>query len=231
MHARHLLLVMYLTLAGVAGENVLIWPTEGSHWINLKYIIAGLMARGHDVTVATMSQWFVNNSESSAMKLEVFQVPFTHETTEAFLNNWLDVSLYQAPDLSFWGRYRVFSALMAKGRELGMQVCDGILKNEELVQRLREAKFKVLLSDPVQVCGDLLALKLGVPLVFTLRFSRALLILSELSDKMSFVERSQNVLYSFMYDWVFLRSWGDWDAYYSEASVHLVPQKAQCPVS
>ncbi|XP_055488186.1 UDP-glucuronosyltransferase 2A1-like [Leucoraja erinacea] len=169
-----------------------------------------------------MSQWFVNNSESSAMKLEVFQVPFTHETTEAFLNNWLDVSLYQAPDLSFWGRYRVFSALMAKGRELGMQVCDGILKNEELVQRLREAKFKVLLSDPVQVCGDLLALKLGVPLVFTLRFSPGFtlerhcgqmptppsyvpVILSELSDKMSFVERSQNVLYSFMYDWVFLR--------------------------
>ncbi|XP_078287791.1 UDP-glucuronosyltransferase 2A2-like isoform X1 [Rhinoraja longicauda] len=237
MQPRHLvMLVMYLTLPGVAGENVLIWPAEGSHWINLKSIIGRLVERGHNVTVVVHSaSLFVNYSESSPVKLEVFQVPFTNKTIEAFLNNWLDFSLYVKPHLSYWSRYRMFSALMGMGKGLGMQVCDGILKNQGLVQKLREAKFKVLLSDPVQVCGDLLALRLGVPLVFTLRFSPGFVaerhcgqmpappsyvpvILSELSDKMTFVERSQNLLYSLMYDWIFLRSWSDWDAYYSEVS-------------
>ncbi|XP_048381764.1 UDP-glucuronosyltransferase 2A1-like isoform X4 [Stegostoma tigrinum] len=40
--------------------------------------------------------------------------------------------------------------------------------------------------------------------------------MSELSDKMTFTERLQNVLYFLMYDWICYQMWHDWDSYYNE---------------
>ncbi|XP_067886559.1 UDP glucuronosyltransferase 2 family, polypeptide A5 isoform X5 [Heterodontus francisci] len=226
------LFAMFLFLQRVTGENVLIWPAEGSHWINLKLVIEELIERGHNVTVVVhTAALYINNSEPSPMKFEVFQVPFTSETN---LDESTAFWMYEKPYISYWAGYKRFSVIMANGIKLNRQICDGVLKNHELVQRLQESKFNVLLADPLHICGDLLAMKLGIPFIFTLRYSPGFAVerlcgqipappsyvpatLSEFSDRMTFIERFQNVLYFLMYDWVCTQLWRDWDSYYSEA--------------
>ncbi|XP_069746483.1 UDP-glucuronosyltransferase 2A2-like isoform X1 [Narcine bancroftii] len=228
------LLVVFLSLHGVSAGKVLIWPAIGSHWINLKSIIHLLMERGHNVTVAVNSAAsYVDFSEPSLIKFEVFQVPFTSKMYNDILEAILEFWIYERPQLSPWTTYRRFNTFIEKTRALGKQMCDGLLKNRTLMQKLRDDKFEVMLIDPINRCGDLLALKLGVPFIFTLRFSPAFTAerlcgqmpspcsyvpatLSELTNDMSFTERIQNVLYTLMYDWIMKQMWRHWDSYYSE---------------
>ncbi|XP_072922201.1 UDP-glucuronosyltransferase 2A1-like isoform X4 [Hemitrygon akajei] len=230
-----LLFLLLFFYQRAAPENVLIWPAEGSHWINVKFIINELIARGHNVTVAEHSAAIVvNSSEPSPVRFEVIQVPFTTEDYEAFLNELIDFWINEKPSLSYWAAYRKFSKQMENAFKLSREVCDGVLKNDKLMQRLRESAFKVLLSDPIHFCGDLLAVKLGIPFIFSLRFSPGFAVekhcgqmpappsyvptfLSEFSDKMSFPERIQNVFYTFMYQWIADGMWSRWNSYYSRA--------------
>ncbi|XP_072373184.1 UDP glucuronosyltransferase 2 family, polypeptide A5 isoform X2 [Scyliorhinus torazame] len=234
MQLRHLFAV-FLFLHSVAGDNVLIWPAEGSHWINLKFIIEELIERGHNVTVAVhTAALYINYSEPSAIKFAVFEVPIKTETYKEFIKYSLQFWIHEKPNLSYWGRYTALSEVMRKGTKMVRQVCDEIIKNHKLLQKLQESNFKVLLADPAQYCGDLLAIKLGIPFIFTLRFSPGLtaerlcgqipappsyvpVALSEFTDKMTFTERFQNVFYSLMYAWVCNQFWREWDSYYSEA--------------
>ncbi|XP_060696261.1 UDP-glucuronosyltransferase 2A1-like isoform X10 [Hemiscyllium ocellatum] len=233
MQLRHML-SMFLLLQGVTGENVLIWPAEGSHWINLKPVIDVLIEKGHNVTVAIYTATLhVNYSEPTAMHFEVFEVPFTRKKYEYFMEQSLYFWIYEKPHLSKWDSYRKFSTIMANATKMSRKMCDGILKNQQLLQKLKEAKFKVLLTDPVRNCGDLLALKLGIPFILTLRFSPGFTAerfcgqipappsyvpatLSEFTDKMTFIERVQNIIYFLMYDLMCNQMWNDWDIYYSK---------------
>ncbi|XP_038660358.1 UDP-glucuronosyltransferase 2A1-like isoform X6 [Scyliorhinus canicula] len=233
MQLRHLVAV-FLFLRSVTSDNVLIWPAEGSHWINLKTVIEELIERGHKVTVAAYSAaLYIDYSEPSAVKFEVFEVPFGPALYEDFLKESMAFFMYEKPYLSYWAGYRRFSAIMAKGIKLNRQICEGILQNHKLLQNLHDSKFKVLLADPLHYCGDLLAMKLGIPFIFTLRFSPGFAMerlcgqipappsyvpatLSEFTDKMTFTERFQNVLYSLMYTLMCNQLWREWDSYYSD---------------
>ncbi|XP_072373186.1 UDP glucuronosyltransferase 2 family, polypeptide A5 isoform X3 [Scyliorhinus torazame] len=233
MQLRYLVTV-FLFLQSVTSDNVLIWPAEGSHWINLKPVIEELIERGHKVTVAAYSAaLYIDYSEASATKFKVFDVPFDPALYEDFLKESVAFFMYEKPYLSYWAGYRRFSAIMANGIKLNRQICEGILQNHKLLQDLHDSKFKVLLADPLHYCGDLLALKLGIPFIFTLRFSPGFAMerlcgqlpappsyvpatLSEFTDKMTFTERFQNVLYSLLYARVCNQLWHEWDSYYSE---------------
>ncbi|XP_069746449.1 UDP-glucuronosyltransferase 2A1-like isoform X3 [Narcine bancroftii] len=231
------LLMAFCSLHRFKAGKVLIWSAEGSHWINLKYIIHKLLARGHDVTVAVHSATvYINLTEPSLIKYEVIQVPFTRERFDNFMNTLLDFWVYEKPQLSHWSSYRRFSEIVEDMKVLNKQHCDGLFRNRTLMQKLRDSRFEVVLIDPMFPCGDLLALKLGVPFILTLRFTPAFTAerlcgqlpappsyvpatLSELSNDMSFTERIQNVLYMIMYDWVIKQMWRHWDSYYSEVLI------------
>ncbi|XP_078070287.1 UDP-glucuronosyltransferase 2A2-like isoform X2 [Mustelus asterias] len=227
--------IMLILLQTVTCDNVLIWPAEASHWINLKPVIEELIKRGHDVTVAVhTAALYINYSEPSPMKFEVFAVPFTSDMYKDFLKSFLHFWIYEKPNLSFWDGYGRFTKLIGTATKLNRQTCDGIIKNHKLLQKLQESKFRVLLSDPVSHCGELLAIKLGIPFIFTLRFSFGSALerlcgqipappsyvpatMSEFSDKMTFAERLQNILYMNMYSLMYNNFWHEWDSYYSEA--------------
>lgn len=48
-----------------------------------------------------------------------------------------------------------------------MQIVDGLLKSESVMERLREAKYELLLADPIWPGSELVAEMLGLPLVYT----------------------------------------------------------------
>ncbi|MEQ2185551.1 hypothetical protein GOODEAATRI_019373, partial [Goodea atripinnis] len=98
-------------------------------------------------------------------------VPFSRSDMNDIMQDYIQFSMYHAHNSSLLRRFLVPLTILGKLSEMGMQQCDAMLKNQELMVTLRDAAFDVVLLDPMVVCGDLVADMLGVPLVLSLRFS------------------------------------------------------------
>ncbi|XP_065260727.1 UDP-glucuronosyltransferase 2A2-like isoform X5 [Emys orbicularis] len=107
MLKKWLLLVLWVHMScwssGSCGK-VLVWPTDASHWLNIKLVLEELSLRGHDVTVLAPSASLLidYNESSSPFDFEVLPVPFTRETKAALLEDFLHLWMYELPHLSYW---------------------------------------------------------------------------------------------------------------------------------
>nr|XP_028560966.1 UDP-glucuronosyltransferase 2A2-like isoform X1 [Podarcis muralis] len=231
------LVILQVTLVGnVFCGNVLIWPTEASHWLNVKVIIQELLHRGHNVSilVPTGAISIKPSDDVSGATFEVYPVPFVRSDFEDFIRDIIMLWFNHMPTtLTFHRFYQELGKLMEKAVVLNRQMCEGVLANPELMARLAKSRYDVLLVDPVTICGDLIAVKLDVPFVYTLRFTPASTVerhcgkipsppsyapatLSELTDRLSFGERVKNLISYQLQDYVFQTYWGEWDSYYSQ---------------
>ncbi|XP_056602091.1 UDP-glucuronosyltransferase 2C1-like [Triplophysa dalaica] len=214
--------------------NILVWPTEGSHWINLKIVLETLMDRGHSVTVLVPdSKMFMSVTESDLFSQMHFNMSISSEEMHAFLEEMLHFSMYEVDKLSLLQIVSKFYQLASKNLAIGLSYCDGILKSPGLMDRLRRGKFDVVLSDPIFPCSDIMAEQLNVPLVFTFRFSIGHAAermcgqipappsyvpgaMSKLTDKMTFTERIANMLFYLSQDAFAKILWRTFDNYYTE---------------
>ncbi|XP_074889387.1 UDP-glucuronosyltransferase 2A2-like isoform X2 [Buteo buteo] len=230
-----LLLFQVAFLGPVFCGNVLVWPTEGSHWLNVKIVIEELIRRGHSVTVlVSNASLFIKPRAEAAAKFEVYNVPFRKDTVENLIEDVVALWLNNRPTtLTFWQFYKELGKLSKNWHQMNRLMCDAVLTNRELMAHLQGSSYDLLLSDPVTLCGDLLALKLAIPFIFSLRFSPASTVerhcgkmpappsyapaaLSELTDRMSFGERIKNIVSYHLQDYIFQSYWGEWDIYYSK---------------
>ncbi|XP_066135942.1 UDP-glucuronosyltransferase 2A1 isoform X3 [Saccopteryx bilineata] len=232
-----LLLSLQISLLGITlGGNVLIWPMEGSHWLNVKTIIDELIKKQHNVTVLVPSgALFIEPTYNSPLKFEVYKVPFGKEKVEEVIKNFVLTWMENRPSPStIWTLYQEIGKVLQDFHAVCREICDGVLKNQKLMEKMKKSKFEVLISDPVFPCGDLVALKLGIPFMYSLRFSPASTvekhcgktpyppsyvpaILSELTDQMSFTDRIRNFISYHLQDYMFDTIWKSWDSYYSKA--------------
>ncbi|XP_016074601.1 PREDICTED: UDP-glucuronosyltransferase 2A1 isoform X5 [Miniopterus natalensis] len=232
-----LVLSLQISLLGITlGGNVLIWPMEGSHWLNIKIIIDELIKKQHNVTVIVYSgALFIDPTYNPSLTFEIYKVPFGKERMEEMIRNFILTWMGNRPSPStIWRFYQEIGIVLQDFHALCREICDGVLKNQKLMEKLKKSKFEVLVSDPVFPCGDIVALKLGIPFMFSLRFSPASTvekhcgktpyppsyvpaILSELNDQMSFTDRIRNFISYHLQDYIFHTLWKSWDSYYSEA--------------
>nr|ADC91960.1 UDP glucuronosyltransferase 2 family polypeptide b3 isoform 1 [Danio rerio] len=232
------LVVCFLSLLTVfsAGEcgNILVWHTEGSHWINLKIVLDTLLDRGHNVTVLMPDgALFMKAKESDRFSYQNFSVSTSAQDMQDFLDELLHFSVFEMEQLNLLQIQMKFFDLGSRHQDMGLSYCDGILKSPELMDKLKTGKFDVLLSDPMYPCSDIVAEELNVPLVFTLRFSIAHTMermcgqipappsyvpgaMSKLTDKMSFTERIFNTLFYLSMDTFSVIAWKKFDNYYTE---------------
>ncbi|XP_045852886.1 UDP-glucuronosyltransferase 2A2 isoform X1 [Meles meles] len=232
-----LLFSLKISLLGITlGGNVLIWPMEGSHWLNVKIIIDELIKKEHNVTVLVASgALFISPASKPSLMFEIYKVPFGKERIEGIIKDFVLTWMENRPSPStIWRFYQEIARVLKDFHILSREICDGVLKNQNLMDKLKKSKFEVLISDPVFPCGDIVALKLGIPFMFSLRFSPASTvekhcgkvpfppsyvpaILSELTDQMSFTDRVRNFISYRLQDYMFDTLWKSWDSYYSEA--------------
>ncbi|XP_023600090.1 LOW QUALITY PROTEIN: UDP-glucuronosyltransferase 2A1-like [Myotis lucifugus] len=232
-----LLLSLQISLLGVTlGGNVLIWPMEGSHWLNVKIIIDELINKQHNVTVLVASgALHIKPTSNPSLTYEIYKVPFEKENVEETLHKLIFTWMENKPSPStIWRFYQEIGKAFMDFHALSREICDGVLKNRKLLEKLKKSKFDVLVSDPLFPCGDIVALKLGIPFVYTLKFSPASTVekhcgktpyppsyvpavLSELTDQMSFTDRIRNFISYHLQDYMFDTLWKSWDSYYSEA--------------
>ncbi|KAM8760996.1 UDP-glucuronosyltransferase 2C1-like [Acanthopagrus schlegelii] len=229
-----ILLVLCVTWSADGG-NILVWYTEGSHWINMKPVLETLVDRGHQVTVLVPSaSLFMNKSEPSRFSYEPFNVSVSVEDMQRMMEKMLHFSIYEMPHMSYLEIYIKFTSMIKDNMQYSLKFLDGVLKSETTMKRLKEGKYDLLLADPIYPGSDLTADILGLPLVFSLRFSMAHNwerlcgqlpappsfvpgAMSKLTDKMDFMERVWNFLFYALQDALFdYTLWSDLDKYYSE---------------
>uniref|UniRef100_UPI0037E8E0A9 UDP-glucuronosyltransferase 2C1-like n=1 Tax=Semicossyphus pulcher TaxID=241346 RepID=UPI0037E8E0A9 len=217
------------------GGNILVWFTEGSHWINLKPVLETLVDRGHKVTVLVPStSMFMNISEPSRFGYEPFNVSVTFQEMENLMELLFHFSIYEADHMNYLQIYNRFMELIKLNMEYSFKLIDGVMKSETILKRLKEGKYDLVFSDPVFPGSDLLAEFLGTPLVFSLRFSLGNNMerycgqlpappsfvpgaMNKLTDKMDFLERVQNFLLYAIQDMIMTKTlWKEVDKYYSE---------------
>ncbi|KAM6120396.1 UDP-glucuronosyltransferase 2A1-like isoform 1-T1 [Pterocles gutturalis] len=220
---------------GSAGK-VLVWPADNSHWLNMEYILQELVVRGHEVTVLMPSCFLIlDATQSSPFQFEVVEVPMTKKEMAALLQEAFDFWFYEERTLPAWEGFYKTIEMLQKMKNAAKLICDELLKNEALLERLRASAFDVLLADPLVPTGEVIAEVLGIPFMYTIRFSMGNTVerfcgmlpappsyvpsvLSRLSDRMSFLERLKNILTYTAQDIMFhYVIWRNWDQYYSDA--------------
>ncbi|EPQ03370.1 UDP-glucuronosyltransferase 2A1 [Myotis brandtii] len=209
---------------------------EGSHWLNVKIIIDELINKQHNVTVLVASgALYIKPTSNPSLTYEIYKVPFEKEKVEETIKKFILTWMGNKPTPStIWRFYQEIGIAVEDFHMLSREICDGVLKNQKLLEKLKKSKFDVLVSDPVFPCGDIVALKLGIPFMYSLRFSPASTVekhcgkipyppsyvpavLSELTDQMSFTDRIRNFISYHLQDYMFDTLWKSWDSYYSEA--------------
>uniref|UniRef100_A0A8B9PNY5 UDP-glycosyltransferases domain-containing protein n=1 Tax=Apteryx owenii TaxID=8824 RepID=A0A8B9PNY5_APTOW len=204
-----------------SGGKVLVWPADNSHWLNMNYILQQLVARGHEVTVLLPSCFLIlDPSQPSPFQFEVVEVPITKKEMATLLEEAFYFWIYEQNELPIWEAFYKMGQLMIKMRSTNKIICNEVLTNKALLERLRASAFDVFLSDPLMPGGELFAEKLGIPFVYTFRFSigntverlcgglpappsYVPAILSRQTDSLSFMERLQNIIfYDFLNTWV-----------------------------
>ncbi|XP_034364932.1 UDP-glucuronosyltransferase 2B1-like [Arvicanthis niloticus] len=205
---------------GACGK-VLVWPTEYSHWINIKVILDELVQRGHEVTVLVSSaSILIGPSNESSINFEIFSAPFSKDDLEYNFGKWIGEWTNDFTKHSFWTYYSKMQKAFSEYSDIIQSLCKAVAWNKSLIKKLQGSKFDVILADATGPCGELLAELLKTPLVFSLRFcpgyrcekysgglplppSYVPVVLAELSDHMTFVERVKNMLQVLYFDFWF----------------------------
>uniref|UniRef100_A0A672VDN6 UDP glucuronosyltransferase family 1 member A1 n=1 Tax=Strigops habroptila TaxID=2489341 RepID=A0A672VDN6_STRHB len=134
-----LLLMSSLTFA--EGGKILVVPQDGSHWLSMRPVVEKLQQNGHEVVVVVPSTTAVLKSFIDA-----------HVIEQSLLN--IIITTYQSTiEIS----------------KLFFSNCKSLLHNKDMMQYLRESKFEVVLSDPTQMCGPIIAELLSIPSIYFLR--------------------------------------------------------------
>ena len=211
--APFLYLLAVITSSAHSG-NVLVFPHEGSHWVNMRVLVEQLHSRGHAVTVIRNSDsWYI--SETSPHYTSI-TVNMAGGGTEDFFRQFVsDVFRIKRSKGSAWALLSLQFELKNKFFELHKRVSEvvtHILENKELVKSLQDAKYDMVLTDPANGGGVMLAHYLGLPLVFNARWtahgeahfaiapsplSYVPLSPSELTDQMTFFDRVTNMVFYF----------------------------------
>ncbi|XP_059131131.1 UDP-glucuronosyltransferase 2B31-like isoform X1 [Peromyscus eremicus] len=218
-----------------SGGKVLVWPMEFSHWLNLKVILDELVKKGHEVTVLIPSaSLFYEVDKTSAIEFETYTSSFSMADLEELFVDSTRKYIYELPKQSFWRYFLMLQEVFWLGSEFSESLCKDAVFNKELTTKLRNSSFDVVVADPFMPCGDLLAEILKIPLVYSLRFfpgstyekysgglplppSYVPPAMSELSDRMTFMERVQNVIYVLCFDfWFQTFNEKRWNQFYSE---------------
>ncbi|XP_052591910.1 UDP-glucuronosyltransferase 2A3-like [Peromyscus californicus insignis] len=228
-----LLLQLCCTSCGFCGK-VLVWPCDMSHWLNLKTILEELVERGHEVTVLKVSDIIIDQSKDSALNFENIPVSYQNETAENFLKDFLNIAVNVIPKLPLWQAAKTLRDFFIQLTANFEDLCRSALYNQTFMSKLQDAKYDVMVIDPVIPCGELVAEVLQVPFVNTLRFSMGYtiekycgqlpiplsyvpVVMSELSDNMTFTERVKNMMLSLLFEFGLQQfDFTFWDQFYSE---------------
>lgn len=207
--------VSLMTSPSVHGGKILVFPVDGSHWVNMNLIIQSLYARGHEVTVIrTATSWYIKENAPHYHSITVTLPEAINIEDQdffvTFLVKMLAIQKEGGSLISFvkfyWEMLGSLSKIHQQASLLGVE----IFENKTLMQSIRDTQFDMVLIDPGLPVGVLVAHELKLPTVFNVRWitsgeghfvvapsptSYVPTSGNAMSDKMTFGQRIQNMFH------------------------------------
>ncbi|KAM7016888.1 UDP-glucuronosyltransferase 1A6-like isoform 4-T4 [Passerculus sandwichensis] len=203
--------MLLLLLPGVLdGGKLLVVPMVGSHWLSMQEVVEKLSERGHEVVVLVPEvSWLMKTTQ--AYKVVTYPVSQTLEELDNSFKNYLTVHLTPKPfPLNALAMYN--ASVNATGILFGQ--CKDLFHSQETLRFLNQSGFDAILTDPILMCGAILAQHLSLPFVFFMRgfpcnlhfsapqspspLSYVPRLFSFNSDHMTFFQRVENALISLL---------------------------------
>ncbi|NXU10543.1 UD11 glucuronosyltransferase, partial [Pardalotus punctatus] len=158
--------LLFLSLLGLAGGGkLLVVPMDEGHWLSLRSLLVALSQKGHQiVTVAPEANSSVEASKYHTVKR--YPVPLWREELRARVRSFGNALFERKP---FPDRITAVLEKVYFISVLYAASCASLLHNKDLMRYLQSSKFDAVLTDPLVPCGQILALHLSVPSVFSLR--------------------------------------------------------------
>ncbi|XP_019952520.2 UDP-glucuronosyltransferase 2C1-like isoform X1 [Paralichthys olivaceus] len=193
------------------GGNLLVFPIDGSSWINMKLLLEELHARGHSLTVIRGStSWHIPEESPLYTSITIKMDEGMENFFEVYLQEQMRALREGASFLTSFKITKDFLSMIFKAHSMCADALIQMLDDENLVKRLKDAQYDLVLTDPAVAPGVLLAKYLKLPLVLNVRwissgdgqFAIAPSPLSYipvpgsgLTDKMNFMQRVKNLLF------------------------------------
>ncbi|XP_029376093.1 UDP-glucuronosyltransferase 1-5-like isoform X2 [Echeneis naucrates] len=209
-----------LTLVGIClisfttpcyGGNILVFPVDGSHWINMKVLVEELHARGHNITVIRGStSWYIAEKSPLYTSITVELGEYNDTFFQLFLQEQMRTLREKASVLTFLKLNNAFMSMINNVHILWCEVLEKIFDDDNLFKILIDSRYDLVLTDPALAAGVVLAKYLKLPLVLNVRwipsgeghFAVAPSPLSYipvpgsgLTDKMDFMQRIKNLFF------------------------------------
>ncbi|KAK2884405.1 hypothetical protein Q8A73_020879 [Channa argus] len=197
------------------GGKILVFPVDGSHWVNMNLLIQSLHARGHEVTVVrTATSWYIKENaphyHSITVTLPEAIILEEQDFFVTFLVKMLAIQREGATLIGFVKFYWEILGTLSKIHEQASRLGVEIFENKTLMQSIRDTQFDVVLLDPGLPVGVVVAHELKLPTIFNVRWitsgeghfvvapsptSYVPMSGHAVSDKMTFVQRVKNLLH------------------------------------
>ncbi|XP_051986441.1 UDP glucuronosyltransferase 5 family, polypeptide G1 [Xyrauchen texanus] len=203
---------LLFVICSCRGGNILVFPEDGSHWVNMQVILRKLHTYGHSLTVMRSSKsWYIQENSSIYSTITVNPNEIEGVGPDFFMM-LIERSLElqkMSPFFHFFEQQKDIANILKVFHNGALQFVSAILDDAELVEWLRKAKFDLLLTDPAFPAGVLLAKFLHLPMVYNVRWLNAgeahmaiapsppsyvPMYNSLLSDQMNFLQRTDNFL-------------------------------------
>nr|XP_033484047.1 UDP-glucuronosyltransferase 2A2-like [Epinephelus lanceolatus] len=196
------------------GGKVLVFPIDGSHWLNMKILVEALHSQGHQITVLrTSTSWYVSEFSphytSITIPQEQSQNVESQEFMTSFLKRSIEIRRHKGTLWAYLEFYRNLFNMIGENQHTVAKLVVSIFENKTLIKELRETGYDLLLTDPAFPGGVLVAHYLQLPMVFNVRWlfrgeahfaiapsplSYVPQLFSDFSDKMNFFQRVDNVI-------------------------------------
>lgn len=203
-----------MTSPVVSGGKILVFPLDGSHWLNMNLLIRGLHARGHEVTVVRSStSWYITEQAPHYRSITITQSETAQLEDQDFFNTLLVRILALQRHGGFVPSIMNFWEMVGSLAQIHEDAClmvERIFENKTLMQNLNDTQFDLVLIDPGIAVGVLVAHELKLPTVYNVRWITSgeghFLVAPSptsyvpvpghiISDKMDFGQRVKNMLF------------------------------------
>ncbi|XP_049434500.1 UDP-glucuronosyltransferase 2A2-like [Epinephelus fuscoguttatus] len=208
------LAALLCSLPSADGGKVLVFPVDGSHWVNMKVLIQELHSRGHNITVIrSKTSWYITAESHyyQSVTLDI-SIGFDEKNMTQLATKMVQLRRdFHNSTAAFLKAGEEFLTVMHHTHKSVVDKMQEIFEDAEVMQFFQEAKYNVVLTDPCFGGGVLLAHRLGLPLVFNVRWtiiadghytvapsplSYVPIPGAEVSDKMTFWQKLKNILYA-----------------------------------
>ncbi|XP_062311811.1 UDP-glucuronosyltransferase 2C1-like [Osmerus eperlanus] len=193
------------------GGKILVFPVDGSHWVNMKILMEELHARGHSLTVIRASNsWYIPEESPLYDSITLREDHAFDNFFDAYLEKHMKAQRERASALTFFKLTQQFMSMISEAHLLSCQMVSRLLDDQDVVKGLKDAQYDLFLTDPAIAGGVVLAKYLQLPLVLNVRwitsgeghFAIAPSPLSYIpvpgsgfTDEMNFIQRVKNVLF------------------------------------